>query len=127
MKNKQLHSTNKRTIRSRIPVSITYNRYLPNITKNRNILQISPTLQKVFDKKPMITYNRNKDLGELTRSHTLQGRKVFIKTFESYQTNGTFKIFHKLNCKSSFVIYLMECTLCLIKYVGKAGKPFNIR
>ena len=75
----------------------------------------------------MITYNRNKDLGELTRSHTLQGRKVFIKTFESYQTNGTFKIFHKLNCKSSFVIYLMECTLCLIKYVGKAGKPFNIR
>ena len=105
----------------------------------------------------MITYKRNKDLGELIRGHTLQGGKVFkthlqiingelkscnitnksslcctqivnTKTFESYQTNGTFKIFHKLNCKSSFAIYLMECTLCKIQYVGKTEEtPFNIR
>ena len=47
------------------------------ITKNRNILQISHTLQKVFDKKPMITYKRNKALGELIGGNTLQGRKVF--------------------------------------------------
>ena len=67
MKRKQLITTNKRTIQSRIPVSITYNRYLPNIsniiTKNWNILQIPPTLQKVFYNKPMITYKRNKNLG----------------------------------------------------------------
>ena len=25
------------------------------------------------------------------------------------------------------MIYLMECTLCKIQYVGKAEKPFNIR
>ena len=68
MKRKQLLLTNKRTIQNRIPVSINYNRYLPNIskiiTKNWNILQISPTLQNVFDKKPMITYKRNKNLDE---------------------------------------------------------------
>ena len=29
--------------------------------------------------------------------------------------------------KSSFVFYLMECTLCKIEYVGKAETPFNIR
>ena len=38
-----------------------------------------------------------------------------------------FKIFHKLNCKNSFAIYLMECTLCKIQYVGKAETHFNIR
>ena len=119
-------------------------------------MQISPTRQKVFDKKPMITYKRKKNLGELIGGHTLQDRKVFktylqiikgesklckitnrsslcctqvvnTKTFESYQTKRTFKNFHKLNCKSSFVIYLMECTLRKIQYVGKAETPFNIR
>ena len=141
-------------------MSITYNRYLPNISKiiikNWNILQISPILQNVFHKKPMITYKRNKNLGQLIGGNTLQDGKVFkthfqiikgeskscnttnksssccahvadTKTFESYQIKRTFKIFHKLNCKSSFVIYLIECTLCKIQYVGKAETPFNIQ
>ena len=157
---KQLLSTNKRTTQNRIPVSITYHRYLANIsniiTKNWNILQISPTLQKVFDKKPMITHKRNKNLGELIGGHTLQGRKVFkthlqtirgeskscnttnksslcctqlvnTKTFKRYQIKRTLNIFFKQNYKSSFVIYLMECTPCKMGYVGKAETPFNTR
>ena len=44
MKRKKLLLTNQITIQNRIPVSITYNRYLPNIsniiTKNWNILEI---------------------------------------------------------------------------------------
>ena len=160
IKREQLLSSNKRIIQNHIPVVIDYNRHLPIIsniiTKNWNILQISPTLQKVFDKKLMITYKRNKNLGELIKEHTLQGGKFFkthlqtsngksklcnttkksslcctqvvnAKTSESYQTKRTFKIFHRLNCKSSFVIYLMECTLCRIQYVGKAETPFSIR
>ena len=75
MKGKQLFSANKRTIQNRIPVSMTYNRFLPNtlniITKNWSILQISSTLQKAFDKKPLITCKRNKNLNELTGDHTL--------------------------------------------------------
>ena len=34
------------------------------------------------------------------------------KTFMSQQTKRTFNIFHKLTCKSQYVIYLMECILC---------------
>ena len=74
LKKKQLLLNNKRTMQNLIPVSITYNRYLPNIskiiTKNWNILQISRTLQKVFGKKPMITYKWNQNLGELIGGHT---------------------------------------------------------
>ena len=160
MKRKQLFSTNKGTIQSHIPISITYNRSLPNIfniiIKNWNFLQVSPILQKVFDNKPMITFKGNKDLGELTEGHTLQGGKGFkthlqiingklksynttnksslcctqiVNTgaFKSCQTNRMFKIFHKLHCKSSFIIYLMECTLCKTQYVRKAETSFNIQ
>ena len=86
MKREKLLLTYKRTILSRIPVSITYNRYLPNIsniiTKNVNILQISPTLPNVFDKKPMITYKRNTNLGELMRGHTYKEETSSRLTFK---------------------------------------------
>ena len=39
----------------------------------------------------------------------------------------TFNIFHKLTCKSQYVIYSMECILCKIQYVGKPKTPFNWR
>ena len=38
-----------------------------------------------------------------------------------------FHIYHNLNCKSKYVIYLLECTKCKIKYVGKAETESNIR
>ena len=43
------------------------------------------------------------------------------------QTKKTFNIFHKLNCKSQCVIYLMECILLKIQYVGISETPFNLR
>ena len=33
---------------------------------------------------------------------------ISTTSFKSNQTNKTFKIYHKVNCKSSFVIYLLE-------------------
>ena len=81
MKRKQLLLNHKRTVQNRIPVLIAYNRYLPNIskiiTRNWNILEVSPTLQKVYDKKPMVTYKRNKNLDGLINGHTRQGGKLF--------------------------------------------------
>ena len=52
---------------------------------------------------------------------------IDTSTFQSYQTQQLYTIFHKLNCKSKFIIYLMECALCKIQYVGKAETAFNIR
>ena len=52
---------------------------------------------------------------------------ISTTTFKSNQTNKTFKIQHRVNCKSSFVIYLLECYICNIQYVGKSETPFNIR
>ena len=33
-------------------------------------------------------------------------------TFKSQQTKKIYKIFHNVNCASSYVIHLMECILC---------------
>ena len=48
-------------------------------------------------------------------------------TLKSQQTKRTFNIFFNLNCKTEYVIYLMECILCKIQYDAKSGTTFNIR
>ena len=52
---------------------------------------------------------------------------ISTTTFKSNQTNKMFKLYHRVNCKSSFVIYLLECYICNIQYVGISETPFNIR
>ena len=38
---------------------------------------------------------------------------------------SSFKIYHNVNCKRNFLIYLMECSLCKIEYAGKAETSSN--
>ena len=48
-------------------------------------------------------------------------------TFKSQQKNKTWKIFHNTSCKTEYAVYLMECTICNLQYVGKNETLFNIR
>ena len=48
-------------------------------------------------------------------------------TFIRQQKKRTFNIFFNFNCKSEYVIYLMECILCKKRYVGKGERAFNLR
>ena len=103
----------------------------------------------------MTSFKRSRNLQEIIAGHTVRQGKVFKKslaslngksipysstrpllcctqilntqTFMSQQTKRTFNIFHKLTCKSQYVICLMECILCKIQYVGKSETPFNLR
>ena len=49
------------------------------------------------------------------------------KTFQSYRTKQTSQVFHNLTCKSESLIYLLQCHICQLQYVGKSETPFNIR
>ena len=49
------------------------------------------------------------------------------KEFVSRTTNERFVIRHNVNCKSTHLIYLLECTRCKIQYVGKCETQLNIR
>ena len=153
------HITKKNNNKNSIPLSITYNRTLPNISKiwnrNWNILEINTKFHGLFQATPMIAFKRIKNLQEIIGGHTVKQEKVFKKnldrlngksvpcsstrpslcctqvlntqTFMSQQTKRTFNIFHKLTCKSQYVIYLMEYILCKIQYVGKSENPINLR
>ena len=48
-------------------------------------------------------------------------------TFFSQQTKIKFKIYHKVNCKSECIIYLIDCILCNKQYIEKAETVFSIR
>ena len=72
--------------------------------------------------------NKGKCTPCLGNNRTLCCKQVAdITTFRSNQTNRIFQIYHNLNCKSKYVIYLLECTKCKIQYVGKTETEFNIR
>ena len=48
-------------------------------------------------------------------------------TFTSTNTNKTYRIRQKLDCNSSFVIYLGTCLNCGGQYVGKSQTPLKVR
>ena len=120
------------------------------------MLQINTALKPLFEEKPIIAYRRNKNLRDLIGSNRILNNKkitrpkatkkqgsssacrtradnlccpqiVKTKTFTSFRTGETFKIFHQLNCKSHSIIYLLQCQICLIQYVGKSETTFNLR
>ena len=57
----------------------------------------------------------------------VEGIKYRFSTFKSHHTKKIYKIFHNVNCTSSWVIYLMEWVLFNKQFVGKAEISVNIR
>ena len=78
--------------KNRIPLSITYNRALPNISKimnrNWNILQINTEFHKVFKATPIIAFKRSKNLQEIIGGHTVKQGKVFKKNLTRLNGNS---------------------------------------
>ena len=144
----------------RLPLTVTYNRFLPDlktiIDKNQHILQIEAKLKEIFAKTPILAFKRNKNL-----RYIIGGNKVFYNkkilnvnkfnkgkcqpcftksinlcckqlktcsTFQSVFHKCKFLIRHNVTCKSSCVIYLMECSLCeKSQYVRKSEYKLNLR
>ena len=101
-----------------------------------------------------MAFKRNKNLKELVGSNCIENRKVksakntfnigkcspclsktgyvcccqlTSTTFFSQQTKVKFKIYHQVNCKSEYIIYLIDYTLYNKQYLEKAETVFSIR
>ena len=135
----------------------TYNKTNPDfnkiIKKHWHLLQLDPELGKCFTDEPIFAYRRNKTLKNLiggnkfnpnhqtnptkqtglsapcTAERKLKCCKHIVETttFKSNVTNKSYTIRHKANCKSSNVLYLLECTLCRLQYIGKSETYFYLR
>ena len=125
------------------------------IDDNWSILSINAELAPSFKEKPTLAFRKNRNLQNLLCKHKLKNNKPVIKAerktgkcspclshgrnkcckqmvstdhFTNRKTGKKFFIHHNLNCRSSKVIYLIECTLCNNKpYVGKSEPPSNLR
>ena len=123
--------------------------------KHWHLLHINPNLAEIFQNPPILAFRQNKNLREIIGTKLIENGKVKRKfknkiqgkctpclannrtlcckqivhttKFKSNQTNRICHICHNLNCKSKYVIYLLECTKCKMQYVGKAETEFNIR
>ena len=78
-----LSSKRKKANKPRIPLVLKFNRTLPNIKEiideHRHLLQINPKLKNSFQEKPIIAYNRNRNLKERIGSNKILNNKVIRK------------------------------------------------
>lgn len=128
---------------------LTFTNNPPNINKilkkHFNILEQSKRLSKIFTSPPGVVYRRPRSI----RDHLInskigtkpqigcrpcgKGRCKVCKHMqtttvaESTHSNFKHKISGALDCDSNNVIYLLECGVCNMQYVGQTDTPFRIR
>ena len=119
------------------------------------MLHINQEFKDVFQEPPILAFRRNRNFCDLLGcKNIVEGKlqrlskkkkigfstKCFSKSgnlcckqvvhkqyFKSIVTRKTYHIFHDLNCKSKLLIYLVECRIYRIQYIGKSETEFNIR
>ena len=76
----------------RIPLILTHNRFLPNLTavvcKNWNILQTNKNLRELFQEHPITVFKRNKNLKEIIGRTRIENDKVKKSIFPLEQENA---------------------------------------
>ena len=126
------------------------------INKHWHILNINSSFKEIFNSSQlMIAFRKNTSLKQLIGTNTIENNQKFLTpsqtttagqctpcytswllccqqvlkttTFTSIQTRETFTIFHQVTCHSNYLIYLLECIMCKIQYVGNYETSFNIR
>ena len=141
------------TSSERTPIVITYNPYTTYIAEivNRHwdFLKSKERLAKIFNQRPLVAYRKPKSIRNiLVRSKFLADEETvtegFCKpckkprgswcrhindtqTFKSTQSEREYRILHRVNCQSPWVIYMIECKKCNLQYIGKSETSVNIR
>ena len=129
--------TPKTTQKARLlPMTVTYHRILPNIKQvirnHWSILKTNKAYEKTCSVEQIIVFRKNKSFKQLNKnikkwSNKYEGKCTPCKSriqslcclqiqntdsFCSQQHRRIFTIFHQVNCKSDFFIYLLECEKC---------------
>ena len=100
-------------------------------------MNIDCSFREIFNSSQLIiAFHKSTSLKQLAGTNTIRcytsrslccQQVLKITTFTSTQTRGTFTIFHQFTCHGNYVIYLLECIMCKIQYVGKPETSFDIR
>lgn len=115
------------------------------LRKHHNILMQSSRLTQIFPQPPRVAYRRSRNLRDmLTTSKTTSTRPSGCHPCQkprckvcAHMTTATVaastasdffcKIKGNFSCDSSNVIYLVECGVCKLQYIGQTETPFRVR
>ena len=120
------------------------------VQKLHSMLKCTEEHRKVFPESPFIAFRRCKNLKDILvrsklynvdngvcdskgcspcRKSRCQVCKVMCSatTFISRVTNKEYRINFSFNCDSSNVVYLLECSVCGLQYVGSIYTSFRVR
>ena len=138
----------------RVPLVATYHPALNGLgniaRKHHTLLTGSEEHKEVFPVPPVVAFRRCKNLKDiLVRARLTSGRekvhnnrgsscckksrcqvcKVMSNSdsFMSSTTGKEYKINYSFNCDSSNVVYLIDCNVCGVQYVGSTCTPFRLR
>ena len=135
---RRMSTDQERESTDRIPLVTTFNPHTTFIAeiarRNCNFLQSKERLAHIFNKPPLVAYRRPISLRDRlvsTKFKTVNNIPVprdceacgkpkcswgkginKTTTFTSSNKNKTVKLFHPVNCQSSWVIYIIECNIC---------------
>lgn len=130
-------------------------RHIKNILeKNWHLLLSDPYLKEIIPKRPPMIFKRAKTLKNkiapsnfsrqkstnnqtrksITGSYRCQHSKCLCcqtishgkKSFVSTATGESFEIKQNMNCGSTYVIYLLECS-CKLQYIGRTSQALRAR
>ena len=139
--------TSQKEKNDRIPFTLTFyprnNPVKAIILSNFKILQNDPETGAIFSQPPLISFKRDKNVGNfLVRStfKTIEKPGTFkcarsrFKTYPFVQNadkisgpKRSVKITDRFTCTSANVIYCITCTLCKKLYIGETGRRLGDR
>lgn len=134
----------------RTDLCLTYSTNFPNVKnilkRHYNILEQSERLKRAFPSVPGVVYRRSRNLKDTlvnARTNSLSAHnecrpclkprclvcKAMQQTSTAQSSNSEYslKIRGNMTCDTSNVIYLIECNVCRMQYIGQTGTSFRLR
>ena len=134
----------------RTNLCLTYSMNFPNVNnilrRHYNIIEQSERLKRALPTVPGVTYRRSRNLKDtlvnsrLNSSQPDSGCRPCMKarclvckqmnqtsTASSTNSQYSIKVRGQLTCDSSNVIYLLQCEVCKMQYVGQTETAFRLR
>ena len=139
--------TSQKEKNDRIPFTLTFhphnNPVKAIILNNFKILQNDPETGAIFSQPPLISFKRDKNVGNflvkstfktIEKPGTFKCARSRCKTCPFVQnadkisgTKRSVKITDRFTCTSANVIYCITCTLCKKLYIGETGRRLGDR
>lgn len=137
---------------SEVNLVLTHNASAPNVTsilrKHHNILQQSERLTRAFPQPPRVVYRRGKNLRDLLTSSKTKcddntqlvgchpckkprckvcAHMTTTTCVTSTATDFKINIRGNFDCDTQNAIYLLECSICHLQYLGQTETAFRYR